>query len=106
LWYDGYLTWFTPATRVLAAEKAPVLQEALRSLEQVLTARQPGEQTGAMSGLLARLALVRGDGEQAARWLEKAKARAQQAGLKEREEQVWGALDRLSLEISAKPAGH
>lgn len=102
LWYSIYENWLVAATPALKQVKDPGLMKSLEALDAVLAARAKTESTGVMSGCRARLAQVRGDVAGATRLLEAARAKAESAGFKRSEEQIWEGLDRLGVELKSK----
>lgn len=102
LWYVVYKDWLAPGVLALKKAKDGDLDAKLAALDAACAAREKAEQTGAMSACRARLAQVKGDVAAATRLLEAARAKAERAGLKQNEPEIWEQLDRLGVELKAK----
>jgi len=99
LWYGLYMGWLTSAGRALSASTDPQVKVALDSLEKTLERRRKTERSGVMTACKARIAQVRQDLVQATALLSQAKATVVACGLKEKDEAIWEALDRQTVEL-------
>lgn len=102
LWYVIYKDWLAPGIVALRKAQDPALTRNLAALDAVCAAREKLEETGVMSACRARLAQVKGDVAAATRLLEAARAKAERAGIKQNEPEIWEQLDRLGVELRAK----
>ena len=101
LWFGIYENWLVQAVPALKGSTDASVKKALGELDAVLAGREKAEKSGVMSGCRARIAQIRGDLVSANRYLDVARAKAEQAGINKTDEQIWQGLDRLAVELRA-----